>query len=349
AAASRPAPDATTRPRSADATDAADDGDDDDDDAEVGDGDEAARDDDRPGRFDDGRITAEARGRPDDDPIQPTQGLPHAVMGLIAMSVAGLVAFLGTLKEVPDERHGVWHFAGLFFLFGWLFFKIGLKGELTARRARARRDASHERWLKDRAWDRTGTGPILAERFAPSLAALALWVGFLLPFHTIWALPWSYWGVWVVLGIFDLIGLAILVAALRRLWRTLRAGRCRLRWDAVPVHPGGTFAARFETSRALGEGQTVEATLRCLRDRAENRVIGDEPAADAEEIWAEKRSFRVHDRPEGGSWAQLSFAIPPKARGTDSYAARPVRWVVAVSMPIAGPDFRTTFPVPIYR
>ena len=90
-------------------------------------------------------------------------------------------------------------------------------------------------------------------------------------------------------------------------------------------------------------------TLRCLRDRAENRVIGDEPAADADEVWAEKRTFRVHDRPEGGSWAQLSFAVPATARGTDSYARRPVRWVVVVAMPLVGPDFRTTFPVPLYR
>lgn len=336
------------RSRGDDADDEEDeDADDDlDDDTDTGPRDDAA--DRRAGRFDGGRITVERRGR-EDDPLQPTQGTPHTVMGLIAMSVAAFIAFLGTWKDVADERHGVWHFAGLFFLFGWLFFKIGLKGELDARRARARRDQNQESWLKDRAWDRTGTGPIKAERFAPSLAALALWVGFLLPFHTVWALPWSYWGVWIVLGIFDLIGVAILVAAVRRLWWTLRAGRCRLRFEGVPVRPGGTFSARFETSRALGEGSNVEATLRCLRDPAENRVIGEEAAADAEEIWAEKRSFRVHDRPEGGSWVQLSFAVPLKARGTDSYAARPVRWVVAVSMPIVGPDFRTTFPVPIYR
>ena len=116
----------------------------------------------------------------------------------------------------------------------------------------------------------------------------------------------------------------------------------------MPVKPGATFTARFETSRALGDGAELEATLRCLRDRSENRVIGDEPAVDAEEVWAEKRSFRLHDRPEGGSWAQLSFAVPAKARGTDSYAVRPVRWVVVVSVPLAGPDFTTTFPVPIY-
>jgi hypothetical protein len=326
-------------------------GDDDEDDRAARDGtdgDDALLDDEA-GDGQGGRAHAEGGAETNDDPLQPTQGLPHAGAGLIAMSVAVLIAFLGSWNEVPEERHGAWHFAGLFFLFGWLFFKIGLKGELTARRARARRDANRERWLKDRAWDRTGTGPIRAERVAPNLAALALWVGFLLPFHTVWALPWSYWGVWVVLGIFDVIGVVILVGTLRRVWWRLRSGRCRLRWDAVPVRPGGTFTARFETARTIGDGTQIEATLRCLRDRGENRVIGDEPAADADEVWAEKRSFRVHDRPEGGSWAQVSFAVPAKARGTSSYAGRPVRWVVVVSMPIAGPDFWTTFPVPIYR
>ena len=315
-----------------------------------GQGDDAApaRDDDEDVDLDDGRMTVDRRGREDDDPLQPTQGLPHAAAGLIAMSVAGLIAFLGTWKEIPDERHGVWHFAGLFFLFGWLFFRIGLTGERDARRARRRRDANGERWLKDRAWDRTGTGPIRIARVWPLVLSLVLWVGFLLPFHTVWALPWSYWGVWIVLGIFDALAVAMLYGVLQNAWRALRSGRCRLRWDAVPVKPGATFNARFETSRALGDGAELEATLRCLRDRSENRVIGDEPAVDAEEVWVEKRSFRLHDRPEGGSWAQLSFAVPAKERGTDSFAVRPVRWVVVVSVPLAGPDFTTTFPVPIY-
>lgn len=183
----------------------------------------------------------------------------------------------------------------------------------------------------------------------PNLLPLALWIGFLLPFHTVWALPWSYWGVWIVLGIFDALAVAMIVGVLLNAWRALRSGRCRLRWEGAPVRPGATFNARFETSRAIGADATLEATLRCLRDRAENRVIGDEPAADAEEVWAEKRSFRVHDRPEGGSWAQLSFLVPAKARGTDSYAVRPVRWVVVVSVAGVGPDLRATFPVPIYR
>lgn len=308
-------------------------------------GGDARDDDERPG----GAITVDRRAGAGGDPLQPTQGLPHALAGLVAMGVAALVAFLGTLKELPDERHGVWHFAGLFFLFGWLFFRIGLAGERAVRRARRRRDASMERWLRDRAWDRSGAEPIRIARVWPNVLSLVLWVGFLLPFHTVWALPWSYWGVWIVLGLFDVLAVVMLVGVLQNGWRALRSGRCRLRWDGVPVRPGGTFAARFETSRALGDGVQLEATLRCLRDRAANRVIGDEPAVDAEEVWAEKRSFRVHDRPEGGSWAQLSFAVPAKARGTDSYAARPVRWVVEVAIPMAGPDLTTTFPVPIYR
>ena len=294
-------------------------------------------------------ITVDRRAGANGDPLQPTQGLPHALAGLAAMGVAALVAFLGTLKELPDERHGVWHFAALFFLFGWLFFRIGLAGEREARRARRRRDANTERWLRDRDWDRTGAEPIRIARVWPNVLSLALWVGFLLPFHTVWALPWSYWGVWIVLGLFDALAVVMLVGVLQNAWRALRSGRSRLRWEGVPVRPGATFTARFETARTLGDGLQLEATLRCLRDRASNRAIGAEPAVDAEDVWVEKRSFRVHDRPEGGSWAQLSFAVPAKARGTDSYAARPVRWVVEVSIPMAGPDFTTTFPVPIYR
>lgn len=283
------------------------------------------------------------------DVVAP-QGLAFAGAGLVAMSVGILVALLATFTERSvEERHGVYHFAGLFFLFGYLFTKLGLKGAWMARQARRRREASTERWLRDRAWSRDGTGPIKSERVLPNLLALLLWVAFLLPFHTVWRLPLAYWGVWIVLAIFDLIGVAILFAVVRRIWRRLRAGRAFLRWQSVPVRPGGTFSARFETAKRLGGGPPLEAKLRCLRDRAENPVIGDEPAADAEEVYVAEKTFPLHDRPEGGSWAQLSFAVPADARGTDSYSGRPVRWVVTVGLPTAGPDFRTTFPVPIYR
>lgn len=283
------------------------------------------------------------------DVVAP-QGLAFAGAGLVAMSVGILVALLATFAERSvEERHGVYHFAGLFFLFGYLFTKLGLKGAWTARQARQRREANTERWLRDRAWRRDGTGPIKSERVLPNLLALLLWVAFLLPFHTVWRLPLAYWGVWIVLAIFDLIGVVILVAVVRRIWRRLRAGRAFLRWQGVPVRPGGTFSARFETAKRLGGGPPLEAKLRCLRDRSENPMIGDEPAADAEEVYVAEKTFPLHDRPEGGSWAQLSFAVPSDARGTDSYSGRPVRWVVTVGLPTAGPDFRTTFPVPIYR
>lgn len=279
------------------------------------------------------------------------QGVPHAIAGLIAMAVGVGIALLATFagSHDVDERHGVYHFAGLFVLFGYLFVKIGFKGAWVERQARARALNTAEPWLRDRAWSRDGTGPTKAERVLPNLLALLLWVGFLTPFHTVWRLPFAYWGVWIVLGIFDVIAVVIAVAVTRRIWRRLRSGRAFLRWQSVPVRPGGTFNARFETARRLGAGQRITATLRCLRDRSENRVIGDEPAADADEIYADAKEFQVHDRAAGGSWAQLSFAVPEKARGTSSFGARPVRWVVTIALPIAGPDFRTTFPVPIYR
>jgi len=291
-----------------------------------------------------------ARGPATTDAIVPAQGLALAGAGLVALLVGIGVGLLVTFTE-PDveKRHAVYHFAALFVLFGYLFLKVGVKGAWTARRARQRAATTGERWLRDRAWQRDGTGPIKAERVLPNLVALILWVGFLVPFHTVWRLPFAYWGVWIVLAIFDLIALAILVAVLRRAWRRLRAGRAFLRWQGIPVRPGTTFNARFECSRRLAGGPPLTARLRCLRDRAENPVIGDDPAADADEAYVEEKTFPLHDRPEGGSWAQLSFAVPPKAHGTASYASRPVRWVVTVELPTAGPDFRTTFPVPIYR
>ncbi|MEW6268090.1 MAG: hypothetical protein AB1689_02185, partial [Thermodesulfobacteriota bacterium] len=286
-----------------------------------------------------------AEGRP------PPQGLPHAGAGLAALLVGVFLAAVGRRNDDLDERHATYLFASVWMWFGWLFVRLGLAGWWSDRRARGRRADPRitERWLRDRAWRRDGARPIEAERVLPNVVPLLLWTAYLVAFHTVWRVSRAWWGVWLALAVFDLIGLVLLYFTALRVWRALRAGRCFLRWQGVPVRPGGTFAARFESSRDLGSGVQAETTLRCLRDRADNRRIGDEPAADAEEVWAETRSVPLHARSDGGSWAQLSFAVPAGARTTSSHAARPVRWVVRVRVPTAGPDFETSFPVPVYR
>jgi len=278
----------------------------------------------------------------------PPQGVAHAAAGTVAMLLGALVALLGGRSAEPDERHVAYLAGSVVALLGFGFLRLGVAGWWTQRRAAARASREAEPWLRDRAWSRDGARPVEAERVAPNLVPLVLLVAWLVPFHTVWRVPLAWWGFWLALAVFDLLGLVMLYATLVRVWRALRAGRSRLRWQGVPVRPGGTFAARFETSRSLGEVE-VSATLLCLRDRAENRRIGDEAAVDADEVWADTRSFRLHARPEGGSWAQLSFPVPADARGTRSHAWRPVRWVVRVRVPTAGPDFETTFPVPVYR
>jgi hypothetical protein len=281
----------------------------------------------------------------------PPQGLPHAGMGMIAILVGVVVGVVGYRNADLDERHATYLFASVWMWFGYAFVRVGVAGWWNDRRVHARLADSRvaEPWLRDRAWRRDGTGPIGAERVLPNAVPLLLWTAYLVPFHTVWRVSASWWGVWLALGVFDLLALVLLYLTAVRVWRALRAGRCFLRWQGVPVRPGGTFSARFESSRDLGNGAQADATLRCLRDRADNPRIGDEAAADAEEVWAETRTVALHSRPEGGSWAQLSFAVPESARGTDSYAARPVRWVVRIRVAAAGPDFETSFPVPVYR
>lgn len=85
-----------------------------------------------------------------------------------------------------------------------------------------------------------------------------------------------------------------------------------------------------------------------MRDTAANRRVGDEAAADAEPIWSATQACPVYQRPGGGSWIDLVLAVPGDACGTSSWGTRPTRWLLSVEIPTPGPDFRTTFPVPIY-
>ncbi|MGH7806343.1 MAG: hypothetical protein ACREQJ_18485, partial [Candidatus Binatia bacterium] len=169
-----------------------------------------------------------------------------------------------------------------------------------------------------------------------------------LPFHTIWAVDWSWWGFWVVIGILDLLLLLVVVVALRSLWFRIVGGAAKLRWDSAPVAPGETFRGRVEVARIAPTDAPARVTLRCMRDGSHGGSTTDDPSPDASNVWSEEKKLPVRPLPGGGAAVEVSFAILPDAHGTDVRRVLPIRWQLVVSIPTAGPDFETIFPVPIY-
>ena len=291
---------------------------------------------------------AEEAAADDPTPIPPSSGIGGIVTGIVVVAgaAAGMFAAGGALEG--DPRHIAYLVGMIVLLVGSGFLRNGLQRFVIARRRRAREVVAAATWLRDRDWRQDGAEPIAEEALLPQFLSFVFIGGLLLPFHTIWAVDWSWWGFWVVIGILDLLLFAVVVVALRSVWFRIVGGSARVRWNSVPVAPGGTFRAVVEVARLAPTDAPARVTLRCMRDGSRGGSPSEDPAPDAEKVWAEEKTFPVRPLPGGGAAIEVAFAIPPEARGTDTRRALPIRWQLVVSVPTAGPDFETIFPAPIY-
>lgn len=293
---------------------------------------------------------AEEDEEPDEEVEEPAGDARRVGLGVgifVCALALGILFGLAPLRE-GDERRALYLAGAVVLLIGSGFLRIGLEARVAARAKRRREAGALEPWLRDREWSRDGTGPIASERLSSQILGFLFLAGVAFPFHSIWAVPFDWWGFWLVVGILDLLALVGLVVVLRTLWMRLRGGSPRLRWHGVPVAPGGTLTARFETTKTLAAGGAATLVLRCLREKTGGVATSGDASPDAVEIGTTTVTAPVRSRPEGGTSVDVTIRVPADARGTNGRLARPIRWQLEVRIPTPGPDYVATFPIPIY-
>lgn len=287
---------------------------------------------------------------PDEEVEEPAGDARRVGLGVgifVCALALGLLFGLAPLRA-GDEQRALYLAGAVVLLIGSGFLRIGLEARAAAHAKRRREEGALEPWLRDREWSREGTGPIASERLSSQILGFLFLAGVAFPFHSIWAVPFDWWGFWLVVGILDLLALIGLVVVLRTLWMRSRGGSPRLLWHGVPVAPGATLTARFETTKTLAASGAATLALRCLREKASGVATSGDASPDAVEIGTTTVTAPVRSRPEGGTTVDVTIRVPADARGTNGRLTRPIRWQLEVRIPTPGPDYVATFPIPIY-
>ncbi|MDX6766471.1 MAG: hypothetical protein SFU85_06745 [Candidatus Methylacidiphilales bacterium] len=285
----------------------------------------------------------------------PTTAL--VVFGLIFAGVGGAVSALaaGWIPSEESSFHGPRWMVGcigfVFFVAGLAVIGMGLHRPFRLRALmRNRRLHPNQPALWDHFWNPAGSVQNRFLRVLQSFLSLLVLGAFLAPFN--W---WAYFSneghlmVRIIVGIFDLILIAVLYGALYTLVWAIKYGPARLTWGTFPLRREAVFL-RWEPGRGLRGWQSGTFTLRCIREKSETVKSGSETETSRvyDCLWEETRTFGGDTPLANGGAVDLSFTLPRDAPPTTITATEPLYWELEVKIRQPGVDFQHSYLVPIY-
>lgn len=273
-------------------------------------------------------------------------------------------AAVGGVTAVQAMRFalaGEWGQAAFFSIFGITFGGVGLGGIVAAFKGRkkmaeleaikARHPAAPWLWRQD--W---ATGRIEDANRAT--------MGFTWVFAGFWNLvsaPAAYFGVREALEkgnnaallalLFPLLGLGLLVWAVRATIRFERFGVSRLDLATKPAAVGHSLAGTVQAPVGLTPADGFRVLLTCIRRITTGS--GKNRSTREEILWQEEKRVTGHPSRTAQGMATsvpVAFPIPPDARPCDDSNSRDrVLWRLTVSAEVPGVDYESTFEVPVFR
>lgn len=159
----------------------------------------------------------------------------------------------------------------------------------------------------------------------------------------------SYAGLFVL--IFPLVGLALLVWAIRAAIRFRRFGVSRLDLDTVPAPIGRALRGTVVATGVTGPLEPLRVILTCVRRVTSGS--GKNRSTSESILWQEEQRLPGQQTrsAEGMTTAiPISFALPRDVEPSDATNPRnQVVWRLSVSADVPGVDYAATFEVPVFR
>jgi hypothetical protein len=288
----------------------------------------------------------------------------------LATGFGCLVAFLlpfaavGGFTAVQCVRaasQGKWSEAGFFAIFALTFGGVGFGGiaaALAGRRKLADIAALQQQnpaapWLWRPDW--------AAGRVDDSTQA-TMWSAWV--FATLWnliSLPGAVLGVRAAVRedkpagyialLFPMVGIGLLVWAVRATIRYRRFGISRLELTTRPGIVGHSLAGTVRTTTPLRPADGFQVCLRCIRRVTSG--TGDNRSSSESTLWQEEARIQgqvSRDASGMGTAIPVAFAIPADAVACDDRDSdNRVLWRLELSAGVPGVDYAASFEVPVYR
>ena len=280
-------------------------------------------------------------------------GLPFMGVGVVGGLVAKGVIEVSRRSGLPGWLG--WAVSLIFFLPGVFVFLKGAKGLLDAARLkRLREQHPHEPWLVEHAWDPEGTAADSRASVVSQVLILAFLLVFLSPFNYFVFLGPDASDIPLVpraiVAFFDLIPILLIGGIVTTLWHAAKYGRSRLAFGSFPFYLGGPLAARFSTSRATFEFNSMTFTLRCVEEQTETYRTTDQSTGTrtrCDQLWADEVVLEGGGGRYGGEFP-ISFKLPDGDYGSRLIDTPERYWELEVKADTPGLDFAALFLLPVY-
>lgn len=271
------------------------------------------------------------------------------VLFLLPFAAGGLFA---AVKVVSALRAGDWEQAGFLTVFALVFGGVGIGGiaAVLAGRRKAEEVLAREARYPDAPW--LWRDDWAARRIADSSRG-GMWGAWI--FAALWSLislPSAVLGVRSALTqgshaallalLFPMVGLGLLIWAVRATVRYRRFGVSRLELATLPAPVGHALEGLVRTPVGLRPADGFRVVLSCIR----RVTTGGRNRSTSERIlWQEERRVSAT-----GVGVPVAFVIPADAVPSDARQSRDrTLWRLELSAEVPGVDYAAVFEVPVFR
>jgi len=157
----------------------------------------------------------------------------------------------------------------------------------------------------------------------------------------------QYWA--LAFLVFPLIGLVLVILAIRQTVVHLKFGRSHFQLKTLPGLVGGHLRGDMILHGSLGRLQTVNVTLCCIESVTTGS--GKNSSTHTNTLWKQTKQYDAEPVfSQNQASTAVEFQIPHDCRSTDdSQPRRRIKWVLQATADVPGVDLSLSFDVPVFR